>query len=137
MSTNVDVMTDVGALTSTDPGVGLAAVRALQRLHDRLEALHVANAREQGWSWQDIAAALAQEAALELDADEIRPVHLLVGVLQSAGRDLSRLLTGYGITVDAVRDRVAADDTSHEESFEDDAEALKAIGIDLYAVRDK
>lgn len=51
-------MTDVGALTSTDPGVGLAAVRALQRLHDRLEALHVANAREQGWSWQDIAAAL-------------------------------------------------------------------------------
>lgn len=84
-----------------------------------------------------IAVVLAQEAALELDADEIRPVHLLVGVLQSAGRDLSRLLTGYGITVDAVRDRVAADDTSHEESFEDDAEALKAIGIDLYAVRDK
>ncbi|EKF25121.1 sigma-70, region 4 family protein [Mycolicibacterium hassiacum DSM 44199] len=51
-------MTDDEALACTDPAVGLAAVRALQRLHDRLEAVHVANAREQGWSWQDIAAAL-------------------------------------------------------------------------------
>ncbi|BBY44364.1 helix-turn-helix domain-containing protein [Mycolicibacterium celeriflavum] len=51
-------MTDVDALTSTDPAVGLAAVRALQRLQERVEAIHVANAREQGWSWQAIAAAL-------------------------------------------------------------------------------
>lgn len=51
-------MTDVEALTSTDPAVGLAEVRALQRLQERLEAIHVANAREQGWSWQAIAAAL-------------------------------------------------------------------------------
>lgn len=41
-----------------DPAVGLRAVRALQRLQERLEAVHVTNAREQGWSWQDIAEAL-------------------------------------------------------------------------------
>ncbi|HEX2214245.1 MAG TPA: helix-turn-helix domain-containing protein [Mycobacterium sp.] len=51
-------MTDVDALTSTDPAVGLAAVRSLQRLQERLEAIQVANARAQGWSWQAIAAAL-------------------------------------------------------------------------------
>ena len=46
------------AAGSTDPAVGLRAVRALQRLQERLEAIHVASAREQGWSWQAIASAL-------------------------------------------------------------------------------
>ncbi len=46
------------AAASSDPAVGLRAVRALQRLQERLEAIHVANAREQGWSWQAIADAL-------------------------------------------------------------------------------
>jgi DNA-directed RNA polymerase specialized sigma24 family protein len=46
------------AAGSADPEVGLRAVRALQRLQERLEAIHVANAREQGWSWQAIANAL-------------------------------------------------------------------------------
>ena len=41
-----------------DPAVGLRTVRALRRLQERLEAMHVANAREQGWSWQAIADAL-------------------------------------------------------------------------------
>lgn len=41
--------------SSRDPAVGLRAVRALRDLTDRLEALQVANARGQGWSWQDIA----------------------------------------------------------------------------------
>ena len=45
-------------LNSTDPAVGLRAVSALKRLHEQLEAVHVANAREQGWSWQAIAEAL-------------------------------------------------------------------------------
>ena len=34
------------------------SVRALQRLQERLEVIHVGNAREQGWSWQAIADAL-------------------------------------------------------------------------------
>lgn len=46
------------AARTADPAVGLRAVRALQRLQERLEAIHVANAREQGWSWQAIANAL-------------------------------------------------------------------------------
>ncbi|GAA5077391.1 hypothetical protein HNP84_003710 [Thermocatellispora tengchongensis] len=41
--------------SSRDPAVGLRAVRALRVLVERLEALQVDNAREQGWSWQDIA----------------------------------------------------------------------------------
>jgi transcriptional regulator len=44
--------------SSVDPAVGLRTVRALRRLQERLEAIHVANAREQGWSWQAIADAL-------------------------------------------------------------------------------
>jgi DNA-directed RNA polymerase specialized sigma24 family protein len=38
-----------------EPEQGLAAVRALRALADRLEAVQVRNAREQGWSWQAIA----------------------------------------------------------------------------------
>lgn len=44
-----------GALDSTDPRVGLRAVASLRVLLERLEALHVAAARAQGWSWQEIA----------------------------------------------------------------------------------
>ncbi|TDZ43581.1 hypothetical protein CCUG63695_03566 [Mycobacteroides franklinii] len=46
------------AVSSTDPAVGLRAVQALRRLCERLEAIHVTNARNQGWSWQAIAEAL-------------------------------------------------------------------------------
>lgn len=46
------------AASSRDPAVGLRAVRALRDLADRLEVLQVRNAREKGWSWQDIAACL-------------------------------------------------------------------------------
>ena len=53
-----DTTTLVGDLDSNDPAVGLRAVAALGRLLEQLEALHVANARAQGWSWQDIATAM-------------------------------------------------------------------------------
>ena len=46
------------ATASKDPAVGLAAVAALRELLESLEALQVANARDQGWSWQQIAGAL-------------------------------------------------------------------------------
>ncbi len=48
----------VGATASRDPAVGLAAVAALRDLLESLEALQVENARERGWSWQQIAEAL-------------------------------------------------------------------------------
>jgi ATP-dependent Clp protease ATP-binding subunit ClpA len=82
-----------------------------------------------------VAVVLAQEDARELNSGEIRPEHLLVGVLQSAGRELSGVLSGYGLTADAIRERLSSADASREESFEADAEALRAIGIDLRAVR--
>ena len=46
------------SVESRDPAVGLRAVAALRELLERLEALHVENAREQGWSWQQVGAAL-------------------------------------------------------------------------------
>ena len=48
----------VDGTTSPDPAVGLRAVAALRRLVEQLEDLQVANARQHGWSWADIAAAL-------------------------------------------------------------------------------
>ncbi|HUR01788.1 MAG TPA: RNA polymerase subunit sigma-70 [Nonomuraea sp.] len=42
-------------VTSGDPEIGLRAVCALRRLAEELEPLHVARAREAGWSWERIA----------------------------------------------------------------------------------
>jgi predicted transcriptional regulator len=53
--TTVQIATDAG---SRDPAVGLRAVRALRELAERLETLQVGSARDQGWSWQDIAECL-------------------------------------------------------------------------------
>ena len=46
------------ATASKDPEEGLAAVAALRELLESLESLQVSNARERGWSWQQIAAEL-------------------------------------------------------------------------------
>jgi hypothetical protein len=45
-------------LSSDDPALGLRASLALHRLAERVEADHVASARKQGWSWQQIGDAL-------------------------------------------------------------------------------
>ncbi|RFU20033.1 HTH domain-containing protein [Geodermatophilus marinus] len=50
-----DTAAVAAAAGSTDPSVGLAAVRSLRVLVERLEALQVENARGQGWSWELIA----------------------------------------------------------------------------------
>ena len=46
------------AIASEDPSLGLRASLALHRLAERVEANHVAAAREKGWSWQQIGDAL-------------------------------------------------------------------------------
>jgi hypothetical protein len=46
------------AASSRDPAVGLSAVRSLRTLVERLETLQVENAREQGWTWEQIAGLL-------------------------------------------------------------------------------
>jgi hypothetical protein len=45
-------------LSSDDPALGLRASLALHRLAERIEAKHVAAARERGWTWQQIGDAL-------------------------------------------------------------------------------
>ena len=55
MTEAVDTAT---AATSQDPQVGLRAVASLRELVERLEALQVGNARQLGWSWEEIGNAL-------------------------------------------------------------------------------
>ena len=43
------------AASSSDPTVGLRAVRSLRILVERLEALQVQSARDHGWTWEQIA----------------------------------------------------------------------------------
>jgi hypothetical protein len=47
-----------GDLSNNDPAVGLRAVVALRQLLEQVERLHIDNARDAGWSWQDIASVL-------------------------------------------------------------------------------
>lgn len=77
---------------------------------------------------------LAQEEARELGAREIGSQHVLLGLLQAADADLSAVLTRYDLTADAVRARLAQ--PSPVDPFDEDADALRAIGIDVAAVRD-
>ena len=53
-----DMKTLAAGASGDDPRIGLAAVAALRRLLERIEALHVKEARARGWSWQEIADAL-------------------------------------------------------------------------------
>jgi ATP-dependent Clp protease ATP-binding subunit ClpA len=82
-----------------------------------------------------VAVMLAQEEARELCDRETGSQHLLLGVLQSSADDLSAVLNGYGLTAEVVRARLA-ENSIGERSFDEDADALRAIGIDLGAVRD-
>jgi DNA-directed RNA polymerase specialized sigma24 family protein len=50
-----DVAELMQAAESADVRVGLRAAVALRRLAERLEELQVERARQQGWSWQQIA----------------------------------------------------------------------------------
>ncbi|MGI5283672.1 hypothetical protein ACQEVF_10100 [Nonomuraea polychroma] len=45
-------------IRSGDPAMGLRAVGALHRLAEQVEAVSVALAREQGWTWEQIGDAL-------------------------------------------------------------------------------
>jgi DNA-directed RNA polymerase specialized sigma24 family protein len=56
--TKQDAATLAAEAGSQDPATGLAAVAALRGLLEVLESLQVAHAREQGWSWQEMASRL-------------------------------------------------------------------------------
>jgi ATP-dependent Clp protease ATP-binding subunit ClpA len=78
---------------------------------------------------------LATEEARELCDRETGSQHLLLGVLQAAGAELSAVAQGFGLTAEVIRARLAETSTS-DRSFDEDADALSTIGIDLRAVRD-
>ncbi len=59
MLTNMQSTAEIAeGAASNDPEIGLRAVAALRVLTERLEILQVGNARDLGWSWQDIATRL-------------------------------------------------------------------------------
>jgi ATP-dependent Clp protease ATP-binding subunit ClpA len=71
-----------------------------------------------------------------LDADEVRPVHLLLA-LTSNGNGARDLLAAHGITEDAVRAALGAPrPTPPDPLGDDDAAALRSLGIDLDAIRE-
>lgn len=53
-----DATEAAAAASNRDPAIGLAAVASLRELLESLEELQVGNARELGWSWQQIAESL-------------------------------------------------------------------------------
>ncbi len=98
-----------------------------------------------------IAVAQAADIARELGHTEVGPDHLLLGLLANARGTAYAALTDHGLRLDAARDIVAAqhvdavDETDTDAgqdadleptSYDEDREALRAIGIDLDRVRD-
>jgi len=70
------------------------------------------------------AVVLAQEEARELCDRETGSQHLLLGILQAAGDDLSTVLTGYGLTAEVVRSRLA-ETSPGDKSFDEDADGFR------------
>ena len=77
-----------------------------------------------------------QDICLGLGVDEVRPVHLLFA-LTEGGSGVSDLLAAHGISTDAVADCLGvAPPTPPTPLGDDDAEALRSLGIDLDAIRE-
>ncbi len=99
-----------------------------------------------------IAVAQAADIARELGHAEVGPDHLLLGLLANARGTAYAALTDHGLRLDAAREIVATQhvdpvdepDTADSDgdadvaptSYDEDREALRAIGIDLDRVRD-
>ena len=68
-------------LEAAEPGDGLAAVVALRRLAERLEALHVERALRLGWTWGEVAEALgvSKQAVHKKHAKRLRAVGIDTG----------------------------------------------------------
>jgi ClpA/ClpB-like protein len=77
-----------------------------------------------------------QDVCLDLGADEVRPVHLLLALTEhdSGARDL---LAAHGVTADAVSAALGAPRPVPPGPVgDDDAAALRSLGIDLEAIRE-
>jgi hypothetical protein len=94
-----------------------------------------------------IAVAQAADIARELGHREVGPGHLLAGLLANPRGTAYAALRAHGLDLDTTRDLVAThhvdpepetEETQSEEAagYDEDREALKAIGIDLDRVRE-
>ena len=77
-----------------------------------------------------------QDLCHGMGADEVRPVHLLLALTEEAN-GVSHLLATHGLTTDAVAECLGAAPPARPPALDDDdAAALRALGIDLDAVRE-
>jgi ATP-dependent Clp protease ATP-binding subunit ClpA len=77
----------------------------------------------------------AEAQARDATAGEIRPEHLLMALLAEPDCVAVRVLESLGAPADAVRERLDRNRARHVDGLdEEDAEALRAIGIDLNEV---
>ena len=77
-----------------------------------------------------------QDVCRRLGVDEVRPVHLLLALTEE-GSGVADLLAAHGITADAVNGALGAPRPAPREPLgDDDAAALRSLGIDLDAIRD-
>jgi ATP-dependent Clp protease ATP-binding subunit ClpA len=78
-----------------------------------------------------------QELCRELGADEVGPVHLLLALAQE-GSGVRDLFVEHGLTDDGIRRALGVEVGTPPDPRpldEDDAEALRSLGIDLDAIR--
>src|SRR4051812_14387763 len=95
-----------------------------------------------------IAVAQAADLAREMGHREVGPGHLLLGLLANPRGAAYAALWDHGLNLDTARDLVAANhvdeepepdhttEPGHAPGYDDDREALEAIGIDLDRVRE-
>ncbi|MGF6888945.1 ATP-dependent Clp protease ATP-binding subunit ClpA [Nocardia sp. GAS34] len=78
---------------------------------------------------------VAQEEARELRSPEIDVEHVLLGIAASPDESVRKILQDNGITAAGLRESLSAG-RSGQPLGDDDAAALRSIGIDLDAVRE-
>ncbi|MFI5780375.1 Clp protease N-terminal domain-containing protein [Nocardia sp. NPDC051570] len=82
-----------------------------------------------------VAVVFAQEEARQLHARRIEVEHLLLGITECGSEKVQKTLEDNGITTESLRERLSRKRTT-EPLGEEDAAALRSIGIDLDAVRE-
>jgi ATP-dependent Clp protease ATP-binding subunit ClpA len=79
----------------------------------------------------------AQHEARTTHASEVRQEHLLLGVLAQADPDVQGTLADLGVTAGALREALQRGLRYPDGLDEDDAEALRSIGIELHDVLER
>ncbi|MBF6172853.1 Clp protease N-terminal domain-containing protein [Nocardia blacklockiae] len=88
------------------------------------------------------AVVVAQEEARELRSPSIDVEHVLLGLAAAPDAGLRKVLSGRGITAEGLREELRGDHAEDASGLvgeplgEEDAAALRSIGIDLEAVRE-